>query len=141
MLGLFQAIQLILAISGLTGLTLGQNANVFVDYPPGMGVQCQVAVDFFDANSKTIETNTFTLAPGQTKKVSLSKNQLGIFAPHPLFWFFAGVTACDGSAANCQSESGACESLTLTAYDTDAVGNVVLLLNSTSRTAAPASAD
>lgn len=136
MLGLFQTIQLILAISGLTGLTLGQNANVLVAYPPGPGVQCQVAVDFFDANSKPIETNSFTLGPGQTKKVTLSKNQLGILTPHPLFWFFAGVTACDGSAANCQSELGACGSLTLTAYDTDAFGNVVLLLNQSARLAA-----
>ena len=135
MLGLFQTIQLILAISGLTGLTLGQNANVLVAYPPGPGVQCQVAVDFFDANSKPIETNTFTLGPGQTKKVSLSKNQLGILTPHPLFWFFAGVTACDGSAANCHTEN-ACESLSLTAYDTDALGNVVLLLNQSARFAA-----
>jgi hypothetical protein len=138
MLTLFGLLQIILVTSGVTGLGFGQTANVLIVYPPAPAMQtevsCTIAVDYFDANSNPVETTTFTLNPGQSRDVTLTRSQLGASAHvplHPLFWYLAGVTSCGPSDPECMNDDD-CENLDLVAYDTDSLGNDVLRLVSVS---------
>jgi hypothetical protein len=108
-------ISLIVFISSLVGLGLGQSAKITLTYPPAPAVvtnlasqtsppsTCQVEVAFFDSNSNLVNSQTVSLVPGQSAQVTLTRSELGgpPSAIHPLFWAEAGLVDNCNSNANC----------------------------------------
>jgi hypothetical protein len=100
---------LIVFLSSLVGLGLGQSAKIILTYPPGPlplksvtgpPSTCEVQVQFFDANSNLVNSQVASLAPGQSAQVTLTRSELGgpPSAIHPLFWAEATVVDnCNGS--------------------------------------------
>ncbi|MGB7601110.1 MAG: hypothetical protein WBM24_12445 [Candidatus Sulfotelmatobacter sp.] len=105
-------ISLIVFISSLVGLGLGQSAKITLTYPPAPAVvtnlasppsTCQVEVAFFDSNSNLVKSQTVSLVPGQSAQVTLTRSELGgpPSAIHPLFWAEAGLVDNCNNSANC----------------------------------------
>jgi len=102
---------LIVFLSSLFGLGLGQSAKIILTYPPGLlplkiakapPSTCEVEVQFFDANSNLVNSQVASLTPGQSTQVTFTRSELGgpPSAIHPLFW--AEATVVD----NCNSSPG-----------------------------------
>jgi hypothetical protein len=62
-----------------------------------------VGVQFFDANSNLVNSQTASLVPGQSAQVTFTRAQLGgpPSAIHPLFWAEAGLINNCGSDSSC----------------------------------------
>jgi len=100
---------LVVFLSSLVGLGLGQSAKVILTYPPGLlpilspkapPSTCEVEVQFFDASSNLVNSQVASLTPGQSAQVILTRSELGgpPSAIHPLFWAQATVVDnCNGS--------------------------------------------
>jgi hypothetical protein len=99
---------LIVFLSSLVGLGLGQSAKIILTYPPGSRLRsvvnppstCEVEVQFFDADSNLVNSQTASLVPGQSAQVTFTRSELGgpPSATHPLFWAEATVVDnCEGS--------------------------------------------
>lgn len=101
----------IVFLSSLIGLGSGQTAIINLTYPPTTLQQmavttppsvCKVEVEFFDANSNLVNSQTASLTPGQSAQVTLTRNQLGRrVAAHPLFWTEAVLINNCGNNPNC----------------------------------------
>ncbi len=105
-------ISLIVFISSLVGLGLGQSAKITLTYPPAPAVvtnlasppsTCQVEVGFLNADSKLVKSQLVSLVPGQSAQVTLSRSELGgpPSAIHPLFFVGAGLVDNCNNNANC----------------------------------------
>jgi hypothetical protein len=102
---------LLIFVSSLVGLGTGQTAKIILTYPPTVGVldgthppsTCMVGVQFFDANSNLVNSQTASLVPGQSAQVTFTRAQLGgpPSAIHPLFWAEAGLINNCGSDSSC----------------------------------------
>ncbi len=108
---------LIVFLSSLVGLGLGQSAKIILTYPPGpvplRGVAgppstCEVEVQFFDADSNLVNSQVASLTPGQSAQVILTRSELGgpPSAIHPLFW--AEATVVDNCNSNPDCDATLC---------------------------------
>jgi hypothetical protein len=102
---------LIVFLSSLVGLGTGQTAKILLTYPaPALSAQdqlqlsppstCEVEVQFFDADSNLVNSQTASLVQGQSAQVTFTRSELGgpPSAIHPLFWAKATVVDnCKGS--------------------------------------------
>jgi hypothetical protein len=103
---------LIVFLSSLVGLGTGQTAKIILTYPPppvatatanlraNPPSTCEVEVQFFDADSNLVNSQTASLVPGQSAQVTFTRSELGgpPSAIHPLFWAEATVVDnCKGS--------------------------------------------
>ncbi len=132
----------IIFLSSLVGLGTGQTAKIILTYPPLVGLfdgtnppsTCMVGVEFFDANSQLVNTQTVSLVPGQSAQVTFTRAQLGgpPSAIHPLFWAQAGLIdnckgdpSCDVTLCNIRA----------TGEQADSSGNTDLVMDNLARLA------
>jgi hypothetical protein len=100
------ATTLIVFLSGLVGLGLGQTAQINLIYPSAVATRtaafsrsgppntCKIQVQFFDGESNLIKSKSVSLAPGSSTQVTLALRELGGgfngrgggFNNHSLFW-------------------------------------------------------
>ncbi len=105
---------LLVFLSSLVGLGLGQTAQINLIYPPaaataaaavsqpGPPSTCKVEVEFFDRESNLIKSKSVSLTPGSSAQVTLTRGDLGAgFALHPLFWAEAALINNCGNNPNC----------------------------------------
>ena len=135
------AIQAILFISSLIGLGAGQTAKINLGFPMPQLVAkvaaappltCQIEVDFYDATSKLVKSQKFSMSPGQSQQASLTRLELGSpFAPHPLFWAQVAANSCT-SNDGCTVDD--CN-IAPTGAEVDAFGNTDLVFSNIGRIA------